>query len=424
MYYINQWFICHSGGRIYMTNYKHLLYEQRDTIQYMIERNYSFTQIGKAINKHRTTISNEIKRNRYIKSSFFEMFDQKGINKAVNDCLLLRKPPYVCNTCVNKYKCNKHKLYYKSKVAQEKYETLIKESREGVDITKEVIEEIEEIIIPLIKDKKQSINQVYANHSDILYFTKPTFYKYIDLGVLSLSTLDLPKKVKYKARKKEERIHKRQLALLKGRTYKEYLDFIIKHPNRNIVELDTVQGLSTDNKVLLTIIIKKTKFMLIFLLDKQNMECVTKTINDVKDKLGVNLYSKVFKIILTDNGSEFFNPLGIELDYNTGKKIVNLFYCDPYSAWQKGTLEKNHVFIRTVFPKSDEFTKGFSFEGLDQKKVKRLEDNINNIPRLELNNKTPYQLTKELYPELLEKLNCSYILPDDVNLSLEHILGS
>ncbi len=80
----------------------------------MIERDYSFTQIGKAINKHRTTVSNEIKRNRYIKSNFYGLFDQKGINKAVNGCLLLQKAPYVCNTCVNKYKCNKHKLYYKS----------------------------------------------------------------------------------------------------------------------------------------------------------------------------------------------------------------------------------------------------------------------------------------------------------------------
>ena len=68
----------------------------------------------------------------------------------------------------------------------------------SVDIEPETIEEIENIIVPLIKDKKQSVNQVYANHSDILYFSKTTFYKYVDAGVLSLSNLDLPKKIKYK----------------------------------------------------------------------------------------------------------------------------------------------------------------------------------------------------------------------------------
>ena len=41
--------------------------------------------------------------------------------------------------------------------------------------------------------------------------------------------------------------------------------------------------------------------------------------------------------------------------------------------------------------------------------VKSLQDNINAIPRESLNKETPYNLTKKLYPELIEKLNCTYI---------------
>lgn len=41
--------------------------EQRDVIQFMLDKKYNFSQIGKSINKDRTTISKEIKRNRYIR---------------------------------------------------------------------------------------------------------------------------------------------------------------------------------------------------------------------------------------------------------------------------------------------------------------------------------------------------------------------
>jgi len=401
-----------------MTNFKHLLEEQREIIQYMINNKYSFTDIGKSISKSRRAISYEVQRNRYIRSSFFDMFDQKGIKKAISDCIKLQKPPYVCNSCPVKLKCCKHKLYYNSKLAQKNYEEVLKTSHEGIDITLEVVDEIEQAIVPLIKNKRQSINQVYINHSDILYFSKSTFYRYIDLGVISLTNFDLPKKVKYRKRKKtRDADYKRKLALLKGRTYKEYLDFILKHPRMNIVEMDTVEGTKSSSKVLLTIIIKETRFMLIFLLDKQNAACVSEVFTKLKDKLGIKLYSKVFRVILTDNGSEFFNPLRTELDYNTGRRVCNLFYCEPYSSWQKGTIEKNHQYIRKIFPK------GTSFDCLTDDIIKKLEDNINNTPRNELNGKTPYELTKKLYPDLLTNLNCSFILPDDVTLSKKDIIG-
>lgn len=36
--------------------------------------------------------------------------------------------------------------------------------------------------------------------------SKPTFYKYVDLQVIMLTNLDLPKKVKYKKRKENKTI--------------------------------------------------------------------------------------------------------------------------------------------------------------------------------------------------------------------------
>ena len=390
---------------------------QRETICILLNKGKSFTEIGKAIDKDRTTVSKEIRRNRYIKSNFYEPFDIKGINKAVEDCNKLKKFPYVCNTCPNKNYCNKHHLYYDYRVAQKHYEDKLISSRTGIDIDPNTIEDIEQQIVPLIKDKKQSVNQVYINHSDILYFSKTTFYKYVDIGIFSLTNADLPKKIKYKKRKKNgTNKNKRELSLLKGRKYEDFIVYTSNHPKMNIVEMDTVIGKRENSKCLLTLYIRKTHFMLIFLLNKKDSASVNAKINFLKETLGIKLYSKIFRIFLTDNGTEFFSVLNFERDLDTGKKVSNIFYCHPYSSYEKHGVEVNHEYIRRVLPK------GTSFDDLTDEMVKSLQDNINAIPRESLNKDTPYDLTKKLYPELIDKLNCSYINPDDVSLSKDDIL--
>ena len=395
-----------------MTNYNHLIRDERDTIQYMLDKGHTFTSISIAIKKDRTTISKEVKRNRYIKG-YEDDFNQRYINHAVEACDILKKR-LVCNFCKNKGYCSKRKLYYNSKLANEKYLINLKDSRVGVNIKPEVVEEIERSIVPLIKNKKQSINQVHITHKDILFFSTPTLYRYIDLGVLSLTNLDLPKKVKYKPRKDtEEREHKRELALLNGRKIDDYFNYLSKHKNCSRLQLDTVIGTQTSSKVLLTLIIVETNFMFIRLLDKKNIESVNKQFDIFKNKLGIKLYAKLFETILTDNGSEFYDPLHIEIDYNTGEKIANVFYCKPYSSWQKGCIEKNHEFIRKVFPK------GTNFDNFNDNIIFKLESNINNIPRKKFKGKSPYQLTNKLYPELIDILKYPFITSDDITLNID-----
>ena len=392
--------------------YKQLNKEQREVIQILINKKENFTTIGNSINVDRTTISKEIRRNRYIKSNYYEPFDFNGINNAENDCKILQHPPYVCNTCPLKNTCNKHKLYYDARIAHEHYEELKSYSRSGIDITPETIEEIENSIVPLIKDKHQSINQIYANHDDLIYFSKPTFYKYIDMGVFSLTNLDLPKKVKYKKRRRKYNKERRELSLLKGRSYNDFCVFIVNHPKMHIYEMDTVIGKRDEQKVLLTIYFRDTHFMLIRLQDRKTVAYVNEEFKKFKNILGIKLYAKIFRIGLTDNGSEFFDPYQIEKDYDTGKKITNLFYCDPNRPDQKGGIEKNHEYIRIIYPK------GTSFNNLTKEDVILLENTINNIPRDSLHGLSPYQVTKDKYPLFISKLSyVTYIAPDDIDLS-------
>ena len=134
-------------------------------------------------------------------------------------------------------------------------------------------------------------------------------------------------------------------------------------------------------------------------------------ISKIKEKLGIKLFSKIFRIVLTDNGTEFFNPKNIEFDLSSGNKTCNVFYCKPYSSWQKGCIEKNHEYIRKIFPK------GTSFDSFSEEQIHKLENIINNIPRQSLDNKTPFELTNQLYPNFISKLNYHKINPDDVSLN-------
>ena len=403
-----------------MTNYTQLYKEDRDSIEELLKKGYSFTDIAKEIKKDRTTISKEIRRNRIIRSSFFTLFNEKGIQKAVNSCERLKKPPYVCNNCPFINSCNNYHLYYNAKAAQSHADEIKSESRKGIDATEEEINIINKNIVPLIKDKKQSVNQVFANHTDILPFTKTTFYTYVNNGIINLTNLDLPRKVKYKKRnKKNSKEYKRELSILINRTYEDYIIRLDEEKDKklNIWQLDTVIGLQTDNKCLLTFLMVETNFMLIRLLDKKEVYNVDEEFTKIKNALSSELYKNTIDIILTDNGIEFYDPIHLEHDLDTGEKLCSVYYCHPNSPDEKPEIEKNHEYIRYVLPKKT------SFEHLTKEDIKLLEDNINNIPRDILGGKTPYELTKEKFPELIKRIGSNYIQPDDVTLNKKYIIG-
>ena len=157
----------------------------------------------------------------------------------------------------------------------------------------------------------------------------------------------------------------------------------------------------------MTMLHRKSGFMIICLLKEHNQMAVIEAINDICDKLGIELFQKLFQVILADRGTEFGNPYAIECDRN-GEIKTKLFYCDPYCSWQKGMLERNHEFIRQVL------SKGKSFNDLSQSDIHLLMNHINNYPRESLNNVSPYELAKLLLgDEFLKALSAVKIERDD-----------
>ena len=387
---------------------KHMRFEDRLRIQEMLDQDCSFTQIGKAINKSRTTVSREVLNHRYCR---------KATIAKNPDCDLLEKPPYVCNACEKRAICRKNRFLYEASIAENEYKHTLSESRSTLQITKEQIADINSTIAPLMIERHHSVNQMYANHKDLLPFSKVTFYRYIDLGLFNVRNIDLARKVRFKVKKEYDTSRTKTDPKIKlDRFYTDFQTYMELHPDASVVEMDTVIGTAggKGGKCFLTLFFRSCKLMLIRLLPYKKAQYVNAEFDRLKSILGDSEYRRLFTVILTDNGTEFSEPTRIESDplNASSEKMSSLFYCDPNCSWQKGSIEKNHEYIRYILPK------GTSFAGLTQQDCDLLASHINSTPRLSLNNSTPYDIALSLLgKEVLDKLGITRIETDDVNLS-------
>ncbi|MEG1009952.1 MAG: IS30 family transposase [Clostridia bacterium] len=394
-----------------MINYCHLSYEDRKNIEDGLNNNKSINQISIELNRNHSTVLREIDRNKiFSQPTSFNTYRNNNFNKDLS-CIKLLKSPYVCNGCKSRSGCRKERYTYYARKADDSYKELISECRKGIDLTPEQVYQINSIIKPLIK-KGQTTNHLYINHPDILDFSKVSFYNYIHSGVFEFGPLDFPRIVKYKKRANSKRRTRKEREIRINRAYDDFVKYINENNDLNIVEMDTVMGKQNEPKCMLTFLWRKTRFMIIILLQSKTMQEVTKAFGYLQNIIPLNIYKNLFQVILTDNGSEFFDVNGIEFNHKTGELVSKLFYCDPNASRQKGMIEKNHEFIRYVLPKET------SFEFLTKDKCNLLSNNINSLCRDSLNGKSPFEAMKFLCDEeLLNQLDLYYIEPDKVQLN-------
>lgn len=428
-----------------MCNNKHLSLEDRLIIEREIGLNKSFKYIGKLLNKDCTTISKEIKNHYKVKNSggYGRVFnnciyrENCKINSLCSDCnqsknrlcryclkcknicsnykeekcSKLYKPPYVCNGCKNLSQCTLTKHIYEGAYAFNEYKQVLSETRSGVMIDQDEINHLNNILVPLIREQGQSVNQVYINNHNSIMHSEKTIYKLIDLGILTVKNIDLPRKVRFRERKKQSTVYKVDKHCLEGRTYEDFINYIEENPDTPIVQMDSVEG-RKGGKVLLTIHFVGTSFMLAFIRKHNDAQSVIDIFNHIQSLLGIDKFKELFIVILTDNGSEFSNPTEIEFDMKTGELRTRIFYCHPSSPFEKGACEVNHELLRRILPK------GTSFDELTQNDINIIMSHINSYKRKKLNNESPYSVFSKLYgTDTVEKLGIHEIEPNDVSLS-------
>jgi IS30 family transposase len=280
------------------------------------------------------------------------------------------------------------KHLYNAAFAQKEYVAVLSESRSGIALPPADLQRIDAMLSPLIK-RGQSLNHVYASHADALMVSEKSIYHYMDMGLFSAKSLDLPRKVRFRPRKSHHSSFKVEPACRKNRSFSDYCSFMRQHPDVPVVQLDSVEG-RKGGKVLLTIHFVSSECMLAFLRDYNDAASVTYIFNSLYEDLGAAVFRRLFPVCLTDNGSEFSNPTAIELD-NQHQQRTRIFYCDPSAPYQKGSAENNHALIRRVLPK------GHPLDALTQEDINRVMSHVNAVKRLKLGNHSPYEVFTPSY---------------------------
>ena len=324
-------------------------------------------------------------------------------------CPNLKKFPWVCNGCPNHMRCRLNKYFYYSDTAQKDYLLTLKESREGINLTPDEFNELDHIMSSLLKEKGQPIAHIVLSND--LPVSERTIYNYFENGYFTAKNADLRRKVTYKKRKvsKDSPVVIRKNK--KDRTYKDYQNFIEGNPDISIVQMDTVEGKKEEKGYLLTLHFIKYNFQLAYYIHEQIPENVINVINHIYYTIGYETFTKMFGVILTDNGKEFSDPISIEITPDTGEHRTKVFYCDPLASRQKGACEKNHEYIRYVIPRFS------SLLNLRQDKIDLMMSHINSTIRPS-KLACPYDfMALEFGTEVLDLLKIKKIDSKEVTLS-------
>mgnify|MGYP000786591803 CR=1 FL=1 len=419
----------------------HLTESDRLTIEHGLSRKMSLQELADELSKSRSTILREIRNHRTeslkgatgrvtnrcvarrscaIRSLCHEKRCHRQCSACSHcnkvcpefkeeECLKLSHLPYVCNGCSDEHKCVLRKQYYLAFPAQKEYRKLLQESRKGANLTEDEKSVISHLIYTGTQ-KGQSVHHITTVNRDSFNVCEKTIYRYVNSGIIRTRRGDLPRACNMKPRKRKNLEHKVDSKCRINRTYDDFKKYCEEHSDLALVEMDSVFG-GTGGKVLLTIQFNCCGLMLAFLRDANNSQSVIDVFNRLEEQLTIAVFHKLFPVILTDNGSEFSNPTVLENSPLSGVRRTSIFYCNPYSSWQKGHVENNHTNLRKVLPK------GRSLANFTQEDINIVLSHLNSLARKSLNDVPAITLFEALYgKEILPKLGIKLIDPSAVHL--------
>ena len=152
-------------------------------------------------------------------------------------------------------------------------------------------------------------------------------------------------------------------------------------------EMDCVESWRGGRSCLLTLVERQTNYSLNFKLLSQSQKQVKKQLDRMERKLGRPAFSRVFKSIAVDNGSEFLDIQSLMSSLFAKKKPrAEIYYCHPYSSYERGSNEQMNGQIRRFIPK------GMDISTVSKGQVREITNHLNTYPKRSLEGKTSEQL--------------------------------
>lgn len=335
--------------------FKHLSWNDRLKIEIMLKDKRHKQEIADEIGVHLKTIYNEIKRGRYIHTNSDlteeERYSPDIAEMKYREHLAAKGPDLKIG--------NDHQLaeYIEKKIGEDKYSPAA--------------------VLGEIKEKRLKFKTSIC---------ETTLYSYIDKGVfLTITNKSLPEKCKKKRQYQRIRKAARPSA---GESIENRPAEINSRETFGHWEMDCVVGKKRSKKTLLVLTERKSRKEMIILMRDQTCRSVIQVIDKLERKYG-SRFSKIFQSITVDNGGEFADCEGIEKSCRHKGNRTKVYYCHPYSSYERGSNENLNKMIRRFFPK------GTDFRTISPKEIKKVEDWINSYPREIHGFKTADQIFEE-----------------------------
>lgn len=399
--------------------FSHLTLDERRIILTGIINGSTKTAIAQTIGKDKSTVGKEIKLHRILSHKCSLPLECSAYRKCpfkracTSDCPEFvpfhcsrrDRSPGACNGCSSWSRCRFNKYTYSPEDAQFDYRSTLIDSRQGVNLTSAQAKAMADIIGPLLR-QGLSPYQILKIHPE-LGISEKTLYNYIENDVFhevaGITVMDLRRQVSRKISKKKSKGYKKRAdnKYLKGRTYKDYLCYIADNPDVFITQMDTVYNDETNGPFIQTFKFLNASLLFAILHDAKAAYSMKQGVDLLESILGPEIFRKYVHVLLTDRGSEFSSADAIETSSDSSRR-TRVFYCDPMSAGQKGSLENNHIELRYILPKGTDLT-AIGLKSQDD--LNLFLSHVGSSPVEKLGGKSPLELTDFMYHDLYEKLS-------------------
>ncbi|WP_417575424.1 IS30 family transposase [Paratractidigestivibacter sp.] len=365
--------------------YSRLTRHERNAVERMLDRGKGAREIARELGRSPSTVANEVARHRFVTAPR-SMYGEPAPGDLSGACERLQSWPRCCNGCKRRrgYGCNlKPRVFYSARMAQAAADAELVESRRGIDETEESVAAKLSTIRSCLS-RGLSPEQAVALHPE-MGISASTVYRWVDAGYAEMTNLDLRRKVGYKPRKRGA--PKRPAPHSSRRSHDEFMR-LPEDVRASAWEMDTVEGCAADSARLLTLYHRPTSFQLAVPVADGTCASALAGIGLVRDALGEEGVRRVFRLVATDNGSEFADEAAIAGLLGEREGETRLFYCDPMRADQKGGCEKNHEEIRKLLPKGQ----GIRFDRLTRADAALVMSQVNSEPRGKLGFRAPAEM--------------------------------
>ena len=319
--------------------YQQLSPEQRYTIECLLKEGYNKTEVARAIGRHKSTISRELKRNVNKRGRHANVYDsERAQTKSVQRHKI--KPKY-------KRLTKKHLDYIRDKLINQRWSPEYISERGKLELGDFVSHET---IYKYIWECKQSNKRILSKDKKL--------HKYL----------------RHHNRRQKRKNSKQNKGCIKNRTSIEKRPKVVNERKRKgDYEVDLMMG-------------SNHKPGLIVLTDRKTIETKLIKIETKKAKTIAK------KIILKMKGEQRIHTLTFDNDlaFAEHQEIarflsVRTYFTRPYTSQDKGTVENRIGVIRRFFPKGTDMSK------VHHNTIKSVERKLNNRPLRKFNYLTPIE---------------------------------